>query len=147
MKLSTRSTYGVRAMLALALAHGGKPIMVREIAQRQHLPPSYLEQLMTQLRKAGLVSATRGARGGYLLARPPGEITVADVLEVLEGPLAVADCPAGVGCCSQPGACALIDLWAEASQGLAHVFGRLTLADLAERQRAKEASPVLMYSI
>ncbi|HPM25338.1 MAG TPA: Rrf2 family transcriptional regulator, partial [Phycisphaerae bacterium] len=71
MKLSTRSTYGMRAMLELALAVGQGPVMVREIAERQRLPATYLEQLMVLLRKAGLVNATRGAHGGYALAREP----------------------------------------------------------------------------
>lgn len=134
-------------MLALALEYGRGPIMVKEIAERQSLPATYLEQLMTLLRKSGLVNATRGARGGYVLSRPPAEITVAEVIAVLEGPIDLAECPSGVGCCGKPETCALNDLWSEASRALAEVFEQVTLAKLVERQRAKESDPVLMYSI
>lgn len=147
MKLSTRSTYGVRAMLALAMKHGAGPLMVKEIAERQSIPPTYLEQLMVLLRKAGLVTATRGAHGGYVLARPAGDITMAEIIEVLEGPLNLTECPSGVGCCGQPGACAMSEIYADASKALRHVFEKISLANLAERQRTKELAPVLMYNI
>ncbi|HOF86580.1 MAG TPA: RrF2 family transcriptional regulator [Armatimonadota bacterium] len=147
MKLSTRSTYGMRAMLELALAVGQGPVMVREIADRQHLPATYLEQLMVLLRKAGLVSATRGAHGGYALAREPRDITVAEIIAVLEGPLELVDCPSGAGCCGQPEVCALCDVWDDAGKTLTAFFQSMTLASLAERQRAKCAAPVLMYAI
>lgn len=147
MKLSTRSTYGVRAMLALARHYGFGQLMVREISEQQALPPTYLEQLMVLLRKANLVTATRGAHGGYLLARSPAEITLAEVIEALEGPIALAECPVGTGCCGEPLTCAIRDLWDEASQALHQVFANITLAGLMERQRTKEADQVLMYSI
>jgi len=147
MKLSTRSTYGVWAMLALAQRYGAKPVMVREIAAEKNLPPTYLEQLMVLLKKAGLVNATRGAHGGYILSRPPAEITLAEVIEVLEGSLCLTDCPAGVGCCGQPEICALRDIWDEAAQAMRQVFQDITLANLVERQRDKESAPVLSYVI
>jgi len=147
MKLSTRSTYGVRAMLALALSDGLNPLMVKEIAERQHLPATYLEQLMVLLRKASLVTATRGSHGGYVLARPAVEISLAEIIEVLEGPLILSECPTGVGCCGHPEQCALIDVWAEASQALIQVFANINLASLVERQRAKEMNTVLMFNI
>ena len=148
MKLSTRSTYGVRAMLALALQQPGTgPLMVRDIAEQHHLPATYLEQLMVLLRKAGWVSATRGAHGGYALARPAAEITLAEIIEVLEGPLSLADCPTGAGCCGHPESCAVYGLWQQASQALIDVFGNITLGTLAEQQRARECGAALMYSI
>ena len=147
MKLSTRSTYGMRAMLALAIHYGQGSLMVKDIAEQQHLPATYLEQLMVPLRKSGLVSAVRGAHGGYTLSRPPLDITIAEIIEVLEGPLELAECPVGAGCCGQPETCALMDLWAEASKALVDVFAAITLAGMVERQRAKESSSVLMYSI
>lgn len=147
MKLSTRSTYGVRAMLALALQQGTAPLMVKDIAEQQNLPATYLEQLMVLLRKAGLVSATRGAHGGYMLSRPAVEITLAEVIEVLEGPLVLAECPSGVSCCGHPESCALQDIWQQANQALTDVFANITLSALAEKQREKEARPVMSYSI
>ena len=141
MKLSTRSTYGMRAMLALAFKYGSGPLMVKEIAEQQNLPATYLEQLMVLLRKSGLVNATRGAHGGYVLSRSAAEITLGEIVEVLEGPLILTECPSGVGCCGHPETCALHEVWMEASAALQGVFYRLTLANLVERQRAKTSSP------
>ncbi len=147
VKLSTRSTYGVRAMLALARHAGPGPVMVKEIAELEGLPATYLEQLMVLLKKAGLVMATRGAHGGYLLARTAAEITLAEIIEVLEGPLSLTECPSGVGCCGHPESCVLYDVWVEAGNALLRVFQDITLSGLLERQRAKESATVLMYNI
>jgi Rrf2 family protein len=137
----------MRALLALAMAFGEGNLMVKEIAERQHLPATYLEQLMVPLRKSGLVTAVRGAHGGYTLGRSPALMTIAEIIEVLEGPIQLTECPSGAGCCGHPEACALSELWSEASEALIHVFQQMTLANLVERQRAKEAASVLMYSI
>jgi len=134
-------------MLALAQHQGAGPLMVKEIAEQQHLPATYLEQLMVLLRKAGLVNATRGARGGYVLSRPAAEMTLLDVIEALEGPLNLAECPDGAGCCGKPESCALNDIWNDASQALKHAFQKITLANLVERQQSKAADSVLMYTI
>ena len=148
MKLSTRATYGTRAMLEIARYHGGGPIMTKEIAELQHLPPTYLEQLMVQLRKAGLLSATRGAHGGYLLARPATEITLLEIIEALEGPLTLVECPGGTGgCCGTPESCALEAIWERASQALKHTFQAVTLAQLVEDQVNRESSLALMFNI
>lgn len=139
--------YGVRAMLALAAQNGSKPLMVREIAEHHNLPPTYLEQLMVLLKKAGLVHATRGAHGGYVLARPAARISLLEIIEVLEGPLILADCPGGAGCCGQPETCALQEIWDTAAQQLQTHFQDISLANLAERQRDKLTAPALMYDI
>lgn len=147
MKLSTRATYGVRAMMALAQYQGPGPLMSRDIAEQQSLPATYLEQLMVQLRKAGLLNATRGAHGGYQLARPAAEITMAEIIEVLEGPLTLTDCPTLSGCNTVPDLCALYDIWHDAEEALMNVFRGISLADLVERQRAKASGDALTYSI
>ena len=147
MRLSTRARYGMRAMLALALAQGQGPVMAREIAQQQGVPISYLEQLLALLGKAKLVTSTRGARGGYVLARAAAQITVLEVISALEGPLDLAECGSGVHCSKQAQACALQEVWAQASQALARAFQGVTLAALAERQRAREAEALASYSI
>ena len=137
----------MRAMLALAMQQGAGPQMVKDIAEQQNLPATYLEQLMVLLRKAGLVSATRGAHGGYMLLRPAAEITLKEIIEVLEGPIDLTECPTGGGCCGQPEMCALYDLWQQANQALRGAFANRTLAELAERQRDKTTGPALMYTI
>ena len=85
MKLSTRSTYGMRALVELALSPGHGPLSAAVIAQRQHLSLAYLEQLLHRLKRQGLVTSIRGPKGGYVLAKDPQQITMADVVEVLDG--------------------------------------------------------------
>ena len=147
MKLSSRAIYGLRAVLALARAHGRGSVFLKDIVEREHLPGTYLEQLMGPLRKAGIVQGVRGARGGYTLGRAPAEIPVLAVLEALEGPLTLAECPGGPGCCRQPETCVLRELWADGSRALGRVYQDLSLAELLERQLAKEAGPLLNYTI
>ncbi len=139
MKLSTRSRYGMRAMLALSLEYGRGPVMAKQIAASQNVPLSYLEQLLAQLAKAQLVTSTRGARGGYELARPPAEISAAQVLGALEGPLELAECK-GVSCDKQPEACALRTLWQHGSAALQQAFEGMTLDRLAAEQRSRAAA-------
>lgn len=134
-------------MLALARTHGRGSTFLKEIVERENLPGTYLEQLMVPLRKAGIVQAVRGAKGGYTLARNPAEITVLSILEALEGPLNLADCPSGSGCCGKPDACALQELWAEGSHALNAIYQGISLATLLERQRTKEAGAAINYWI
>ena len=147
MRLSTRSRYGMRAMLVLSLEYGRGPVMAKEIAARQNVPISYLEQLLAQLAKAQLVTSTRGAHGGYELARPPAEISAAEVLGVLEGPLDLAECK-GVSCDKQPESCALRTLWQHGSAALRQAFEGVTLDRLAADQRSRSvATEAWAYSI
>jgi Rrf2 family protein len=147
MKFSSRAIYGMRAMLVLARNHGQGSIFLKDIVEQEGLPGTYLEQLMVPLRKSGIVMAVRGAKGGYTLARHPAEITVLSILEALEGPLVLGECPGGSACCGKPATCALDELWNEGSRALTHVYGGISLAALLERQRAKEADPVASYTI
>ncbi len=148
MKLSTKSRYSLRAMLHLALHQGaGAVMMAREIAECQNLPETYLEQLMLALRKAGLVSAIRGAHGGYMLARKPEDITLAQIVAALEGTLSIADCCEVPNCCINPVTCALKDVFGEVNGKLYAAFDGITLADLARRQQSKELAEAPMYYI
>ncbi len=147
MKLSTKSRYSLRAMLHLALYQKDSVIMAREIAEQQNLPENYLEQLMLSLRRAGLVSAMRGSRGGYLLARPPEAITLANIVEAVEGSLSIADCSDVPNCCAVPETCALKDVFDEINSKLYGAFSGITLSDLACRHRVKEIAEAPMYYI
>jgi Rrf2 family iron-sulfur cluster assembly transcriptional regulator len=134
-------------MLVLALRERSGPVMIRTIADDQALPVNYLEQLMSQLRKANLVSAMRGPHGGYVLSRSSSDINLAEIVEALEGPLTLTECP-GPGCCGQPEACAVSAVWQEAADALTGSLRRTTLAALAERARDKaSSSAALMYNI
>jgi Rrf2 family protein len=138
-------------MVALALEYGHGPVLLKDIAERQHLPTTYLEQLMVPLRKARIVTATRGVNGGYVLMRDPNTITLADVIQVLEGPLELVDCSAVASCHWNPQQCALKTILTEASQLLTDFFGKITLAELARQQVARlqdgRREPALSYTI
>ncbi len=136
MKLSTRSTYGLRALAVLACKYGQGPVLLRDIVEIQHLPTTYLEQLMVLLRKSGLVTATRGVNGGYRLTRDPREVTLAEVVQILEGPINLVECSAIVNCDRQPEHCALRHILNGASQVLTDYLSSITLAELCEQQRA-----------
>ena len=147
MKLSTKSRYSLRAMLHLALNQREGVVIAREIAERQNLPETYLEQLMLALRKAALVSAIRGAHGGYMLARKPEDITLAEIVVALEGTLNIADCCDVPNCCMDPATCALKDVFDEINSKLYGAFNDFTLADLARLQQMKELAETPMYFI
>jgi Rrf2 family cysteine metabolism transcriptional repressor len=143
MRLTARSEYGLLALIDLSCRFGDGPVSARGVAERQSIPLKFLEQLLSALRKAGIVCAVRGAHGGFALSRDPGEITVLDVVEALEGPLAPTSCD-GADCC-RSGACAAANVWTRATDALRGVFTGTTLADLASAQSAfdHDASGVL----
>jgi len=133
MKFSSRARYGLRAMIALARGYRRGPISLAEVAESEDISLSYLEQLITVLRKAGLVEGTRGARGGYCLTANPALITAGQVVRALEGPLAPAECVAeGVepGYCRRQAVCPSKPLWEQVRDSIAQVLDTTTLADL-----------------
>ena len=98
MKLSTKGRYGVKAMVELAINYGGAPLSIKTISKRQNISEYYLAKLFSPLRKAKLITSIRGAQGGYVLSREPKDITVAEIMYVLEGPIEIAECIDGVSC-------------------------------------------------
>lgn len=135
MRLTARSEYGLLALIDLACRPGEGPVSARGVAERQRIPGKFLEQLFASLRKAGLVTAVRGAHGGFELSRPASAITVLDVVEALEGPLKPTLCGGG-STCERGDACAAADVWGRATSALREVFGTTTLAALAGAQTA-----------
>ena len=139
MRLTARSEYGLLALIDISCRAGAGPVCVRGIAERQAIPPKFLEQLFVSMRKAGLVTAVRGAHGGFELARPPAAITVLEVVEALEGPLQPSQC-ASEESCHRSGACAAGVVWARATEALRGVLTGTTLADLARSQLGIDAT-------
>ncbi len=134
MKLSTKGRYGVMAMFDLAQHAGEGPISLKSVAERQELSENYLEQLISGLRKAGLVKSVRGAQGGYVLGREPEQIKVGDIIRVLEGPIAPVDC-AGEGdseCCDKAEQCVTRVVWEKMRDSIADVLDSITLQDMLE---------------
>ncbi len=138
MRLTAKSEYGLLALIDLACEGEDGPVSAREIAERQSIPTKFLEQLFVALRRAGIVNARRGAKGGFVLGRDPREITVLDIVEALEGPLAPTLCDGDSACAKSP-VCAASTVWGRATRALRDVLGSTTLADLAEVQEAMGA--------
>ncbi len=142
MMFSTKAEYGVRVMVELARRGGEGPVPLAEIAAHDGLPLAYLEHLVARLRKAGLVDSRRGSRGGYLLARSPAQITMAEVVEALEGSIAPIECISqaadGSIVCSRevddpsglPHACPTKLLWTRVRFSIVRTLKDTTLADL-----------------
>ena len=137
MKISTKGRYALRLMVDLAMAGGGQPVSLRDVAHRQQLSDKYLEQIVTPLSRAGLVRSVRGAGGGYLLTREPEQYTVGDILRPLEGDLAPVECATDAEFCDRADQCVTLELWQEIHRAVAQVVDGTTLADLVERQRRK----------
>lgn len=132
MRVSSRGEYGVRAMLDLALHYGQGAAPLKEVAKRQRISESYLEQLLGVLRRADLVKTIRGAQGGYELAREPDRIRMSDVVRAVEGPIAPTDCVVEEGDCDCGHAphCVARILWARLRDSMIAVLDSITLGDL-----------------
>ncbi len=137
MKISTRGRYALRTMVDLA-QHGGEGLVtLKDVAARQDLSQKYLEQIVTQLSKAGLVKGTRGPQGGYRLARAPQDYTVAEILEQVEGSLAPVEClETEKNTCERCSSCATIDMWTGLYKVVTDYLGNITLADVVQRANA-----------
>lgn len=137
MKLSTKSTYGVRAMLNIALAEDGT-VSIADISRREGISVPYLEQLLHRLRKSGLITSVRGPKGGYILARRSGEITVKDIVTILEGGIYPVHCVSGggaAGACKRRRGCVPKLVWVRLARAISDCLGSITLADLCAEAR------------
>jgi len=144
VKVSTRGDYASRALLSLALHGGGiGPTSVRDIAERTGLPQPYLEQILLALKGAGLVRSKRGVGGGYVLARPPREITLSEIVSAVDGPIVAGDFgrPHQDGACDHEGQCILLAVWSEMAEHMRTHLSSFTLADMVARSQGA-ASPV-----
>jgi Rrf2 family cysteine metabolism transcriptional repressor len=151
LRFSTRARYGLRAMLDLALHYNpSEPIPLVQVAERQGISEGYLEQMMSFLRKGGLVRSVRGALGGYILAREPVNITVGEIIRCLEGPLSPTGCVSedNPEQCLRSDTCVTRGLWERVRESVAEVLDGTTLEDLCQQtkkiQQSKEAD---MYCI
>jgi Rrf2 family protein len=135
MRLSTKGEYASRAMLELSRRYQDGPLHSREISKAQEIPPRFLEQILLLLKRAGYLKSRKGQRGGYVLAKPPDEITVAEVIRVMDGPLAPIDCVSVMAheTCPMEGTCGLRWLWKDVRDAVAEILEKTTFADLVSR--------------
>jgi Rrf2 family protein len=147
MRISAKGEYAIKAVLDLALHESTGVVSIQEIATRQAIPQRYLEQVLLQLKRAGVLSSRRGAAGGYQIGRPPQEITVGEVLRAVEGKEAPLGALRANGRGTDGHAYELAELWEEIANAVARVVDGLTFADLAARAAARRRAAQPVYHI
>ena len=142
MKLSKKSEYGLRALLELTLAHGTTTLQRQDIAARQHIPIEFLEQILLMLKRAGLISSRRGIKGGYMLIKQPSDITLGQIIRILDGPLAPIGCVSKTAyqkCSDCPYAnkarCPVQEVMGTVRDAIAGILDHYTLADFSSGHR------------
>jgi len=147
MKISTKGRYATRAMIDLAQHYGKTPVLLKDISARQGISLRYLEQIVSSLIAARVVTSTRGPRGGVMLARPPQKIKLSEVIQVMEGPIAPVDCVDNPGMCTRAPSCAARDVWTDLAKAMYGVLESTTLQDLVEKQEQKQPGREVLYNI
>ncbi len=140
MKLSTRTRYGLRAIIELAENGREVPLQIKTIAGSQDISVKYLEQLMTILRSAGFVRSIRGSKGGYMLARSANQIKLSDVFDCLEGHVTTVECVEDTHFCERAEDCVARQVWAQVQDAIKNVLQSITLQDLVDRAKDKKMS-------
>lgn len=139
MKLSTRTRYGIRAILELAENYGNGPLQLRVIAHDQGVSVKYLEQLMAMLKAAGIVRSVRGSKGGYTLAKSPGQIKVSECFQCLEGSVITTECVEDESFCERTNDCIARQVWTEVQKAVMGVLQSMTLQNLVDRAKQSKA--------
>ena len=137
MRISTKGRYGTRAMVDIGENYGKGPVSLRKLAQRQCISMKYMEQIIPLLKGSGLIRSTRGARGGYILAKAPDEISLRDIVRALEGSSSLVDCLDDDALCDRTEECVTYEVWQEVQRAIHKILDSTTLADLIKRHREK----------
>ena len=140
MKISTKGRYATMAMLDLALHYGEGPILVKDVARRQHISEQYLEHLLILLKVVGMLRSARGTHGGFTLTRPPSQIRLSEIIQATEGSMAPTDCVDDPESYPRASLCVIHDVWVEVKAAVSRVLESTTLQDLLERQVRKETT-------
>jgi Rrf2 family protein len=146
MKLSTRARYGVRVMVELALNYGKGSVILKDISKRQNISEKYLSLIIIPLRGVGLVNSIRGAHGGYSLAKDPSQITMKEIVDVLEGDCSLVNCVKDPSVCPRVPICASHDIWAIIGEKISETLNSITLDMLVKMNREK-ADKAMMHNI
>lgn len=147
MRLTMKGDYGLRAMIDLAAHYGRGPVPSGEVAARQLIPEHFLDQLLITLRRAGLLKSQRGPQGGHMLARPPAQISMYDVVQALEGNTATMDCVPNPSACQLSPGCGMRDVWVQLEDQARQALTATTLDQLAARHRVPSEAAEAMYYI
>lgn len=146
MRISTRSRYGIRLMINLAANYNKGYSFLKDIARQEEISEKYLSQIVIPLRRAGLLSASRGVHGGYTLTKPPNEISAKEIVEVLEGDLFLLECQRDKNPCSRVTGCSSQGLWEGLSEKMSEYLSQVALGDLLKIKQEK-VSKTIEYSI
>ncbi len=133
MKISTKGRYGLRTLMDIAVHQAKGPVNLNDIAERQGISAKYLWQIVNLLKTAGLVRGTRGPKGGYILIRDPSDITLLDVIQILEGPVSLVECVDDPDFCVRVENCVAHSVWEEVSQAVRAALRQITLAEILRR--------------
>ncbi len=144
MRMSTKGQYATRAMLDLALHFGKGLVLIKDISKREEISEAYLEQILITLKVAGLVRATRGAHGGFTLTRPPSQIKLSEIIQIMEGSTSPVECVDDATICSRADSCVTREIWAEMKIATNKVLESTTLQDLIKRQKKKDQTQKAM---
>ncbi len=146
MRISTRARYGLRFMIELAAYYDKGPVYMKDIARSQEISEKYLSQILITLKSAGLVEGFRGVHGGYILNRPPSDITLKDIVGVLEGDLSLVECDKKPGTCHRESACISREVWQKLGAVMFESLDAITLDKLVAKWREKSQKGI-MYDI
>jgi Rrf2 family protein len=146
MKLSTRARYGVRLMVALAVNYDKGPVFLKDVAKGENISEKYLSLIIIPLRRIGLVNSIRGAHGGYLLAKDPSQITMKEIIDVLEGDCSLVDCVRNPSTCPRVPICASHDVWEIIGGKISETLNSITLDKLVKMNQEK-AEKMMMHNI
>lgn len=147
MKISTKGRYGLRVLMDIAAHQEKGPVILRDISARQEISEKYLWQVINPLKSAGLVNSTRGAKGGYVLAKAPGDITLLEIVSILEGPVSVVDCVGSPDQCGRSSACVTRNVWGKIETGIKDAMARITLQEIVDQQKDAESGTGMSYII
>jgi len=148
MKISTKGRYGLRILLDLALHENDTPRLIRDIARSQQISEKYISRLIIDLRRGGMVRSIRGAKGGFRIAKEPREITLLDIVEVMEGPLSIVDCVRVPEKCMRNDKCAAHEIWHKLNSEIRESMRKVTLQDIIENYKQRNAADgILDYCI
>lgn len=148
--VSQKCQYAIRAVFELARRHSRGPVKISEIAERQGIPLRFLQVILNQLKRGGFIDARRGAEGGYFLVRQPEQLTVADIIQFVEGPIVPVACMRNgkdTKACILQGDCVFIGMWKRAAKAVWEVYDQISFKDLVEEEALTSKSAALTYSI
>lgn len=146
IRISTKGRYGARFMLELAIHFGDGPILLKDIARRQEISEGYLQHIVDALKGANLVISSRVGHGGYILSKPPDQITLRDILATLEGSINLVECIDNPDVCNRSPDCTTRDMWGEVSDNFSQSLKNISLKKMAEMKKDRQSS-VLLYEI